>query len=232
MRWPSTTRCDRCPSPVCRAPPRGRSATSSPTSPAPRAPAASRSRARRARWSCRSPRRRSSTPVQGRGGSSDPDPAGARVGARPISRNPGRRYGPDTVADPAAPLLVHYDGSRLNSGRIHYVIEQLYKRAGIRSVVPAGALVHALRHSVASAPSSTAPISSSSVTCSATPRWRRRAAISTLTPAACAKPSPPTHPSEPSTRCADYRRLLRWAAGQQRVGDELAVGARHLVRVR
>ncbi len=60
------------------------------------------------------------------------------------------RHGPDPVDDHSSPLLVHYDGSRLTPPRIQYVIEQLYKRAGIRSAVPSGALVHALRHSFAS----------------------------------------------------------------------------------
>ena len=60
------------------------------------------------------------------------------------------RHGPDVLEDPSAPLLVHYDGSRLTPARIQYVVEQLYKRAGIRQAVPAGALVHALRHSFAS----------------------------------------------------------------------------------
>ncbi len=60
------------------------------------------------------------------------------------------RHGPDVLETPSAPLLVHYDGSRLTPARIQYVVEQLYKRAGIRQAVPAGALVHALRHSFAS----------------------------------------------------------------------------------
>ncbi|HEY5196473.1 MAG TPA: tyrosine-type recombinase/integrase, partial [Solirubrobacteraceae bacterium] len=60
------------------------------------------------------------------------------------------RHGPRAIDDPNAALLVHYDGSRLTPARIQYVIEQLYKRAGIRSAVPGGALVHALRHSFAS----------------------------------------------------------------------------------
>jgi site-specific recombinase XerD len=60
------------------------------------------------------------------------------------------RHGPDALEDPSSPLLVHYDGGRLTPARIQYVVEQLYKRAGIRQAVPAGALVHALRHSFAS----------------------------------------------------------------------------------
>lgn len=60
------------------------------------------------------------------------------------------RHGPGALDDPTAALLVHYDGTRLTPARIQYVIERLYKRAGIRSAVPGGALVHALRHSFAS----------------------------------------------------------------------------------
>ena len=60
------------------------------------------------------------------------------------------RHGDDALEDPRAPLLVHYDATRLTPARVQYVVEQIYKRAGIRSAVPAGALVHALRHSFAS----------------------------------------------------------------------------------
>ena len=60
------------------------------------------------------------------------------------------RHGADALDDPTAPLLVHYDGSALTRGRVQYVIEQLYRRAGLRAAVPPGALVHALRHSFAS----------------------------------------------------------------------------------
>ena len=60
------------------------------------------------------------------------------------------RHGADSLDDPTAPLLVHYDGTALTRGRVQYVIEQLYRRAGLRAAVPPGALVHALRHSFAS----------------------------------------------------------------------------------
>jgi site-specific recombinase XerD len=50
----------------------------------------------------------------------------------------------------ACSLLTHYDATRLTAARVQYVVEQIYKRAGLRSAVPAGALVHALRHSFAS----------------------------------------------------------------------------------
>lgn len=61
-----------------------------------------------------------------------------------------QRHGDDALEDPHAPLLTHYDATRLTAARVQYVVEQIYKRAGLRSAVPAGALVHALRHSFAS----------------------------------------------------------------------------------
>jgi site-specific recombinase XerD len=60
------------------------------------------------------------------------------------------RHGDDALNDPTAPLLVHYDNTELTRGRVQYVIEQIYRRAGLRAAVPPGALVHALRHSFAS----------------------------------------------------------------------------------
>ena len=61
-----------------------------------------------------------------------------------------QRHGADALNKPTAPLLVHYDDTQLTRGRVQYVIEQLYRRAGLRAAIPAGALVHALRHSFAS----------------------------------------------------------------------------------
>ena len=60
------------------------------------------------------------------------------------------RHGPDALSDPAAALLVHYDNTPLTRGPVQYVIEQLYRRADLTAAGPAGALVHALRHSFAS----------------------------------------------------------------------------------
>jgi len=37
----------------------------------------------------------------------------------------------------------------MQRGALQYMMEQLYREAGIRSRVPAGALVHALRHTFA-----------------------------------------------------------------------------------
>lgn len=48
-----------------------------------------------------------------------------------------------------AALFVANDGERLRRGALQYMVEQLYREAGIRTRVPAGALVHALRHTFA-----------------------------------------------------------------------------------
>ncbi len=60
----------------------------------------------------------------------------------------GRFPGHD-LARPATPLFVHHSGNPLTSRQVQYLIERLYVRAGIRAQVPAGALVHALRHTFA-----------------------------------------------------------------------------------
>ncbi len=59
------------------------------------------------------------------------------------------RFPDDDLDHPATPLLVDSRGRRLASHQISYLIERLYTRAGIRSRIPAGAMVHALRHSFA-----------------------------------------------------------------------------------
>jgi site-specific recombinase XerD len=60
------------------------------------------------------------------------------------------RHGGESLENPRSPLFVHYDGTRLTRGRIQYLVERVYERAGLRSAVPKGALVHALRHTFAS----------------------------------------------------------------------------------
>ena len=50
---------------------------------------------------------------------------------------------------PDAPLFVANDGEGMRRGALQYLVEQLYREAGIRTRVPAGALVHALRHTFA-----------------------------------------------------------------------------------
>ncbi len=58
-----------------------------------------------------------------------------------------RRF-PGRIAVDAA-LFVANSGEPMKRGALQYMIEQLYREAGIRSRVPAGALVHALRHTFA-----------------------------------------------------------------------------------
>ncbi len=50
---------------------------------------------------------------------------------------------------PATPLFVDVRGRGLSVDQVKYLIERLYIRAGLRARVPAGALVHALRHTFA-----------------------------------------------------------------------------------
>ena len=50
---------------------------------------------------------------------------------------------------PEDPLFVDTSGEALRRGGLQYLIDGLYKEAGIRTRVPAGALVHALRHTFA-----------------------------------------------------------------------------------
>lgn len=59
-----------------------------------------------------------------------------------LTRFPGR-----IRAD--APLFVGNNGEPMKRGGLQYLVEQLYREAGIRTRVPAGALVHALRHTFA-----------------------------------------------------------------------------------
>jgi len=51
---------------------------------------------------------------------------------------------PNGSVEPTAAVLVDYDNTPLTRGRVQYVIEQLYRRAGLRAAVPPGASVHAL----------------------------------------------------------------------------------------
>lgn len=58
-----------------------------------------------------------------------------------------RRFPGRIAAD--APLFVDNRGNAMKRGGLQYMVEQLYREAGIRSRVPSGALVHALRHTFA-----------------------------------------------------------------------------------
>jgi site-specific recombinase XerD len=61
------------------------------------------------------------------------------------------RFPKDDLDHPSTPLFVDVRGKRMTVDQIRYLIEKLYVRAGIRAQVPAGALVHALRHTFATA---------------------------------------------------------------------------------
>lgn len=50
---------------------------------------------------------------------------------------------------PGDPLFVTNSGRGMQRGGLQYLVDQLYREAGIRTSVPAGALVHALRHTFA-----------------------------------------------------------------------------------
>lgn len=59
-----------------------------------------------------------------------------------LRRFPGR-------LSPQSQLFVNNRGEPMARGGLQYLVDQLYREAGIRSSVPAGALVHALRHTFA-----------------------------------------------------------------------------------
>jgi site-specific recombinase XerD len=59
------------------------------------------------------------------------------------------RFPDHDLEHPATPLFVDAGGRRLTVHQVRYLVERLYIRAGIRAQVPAGALVHALRHTFA-----------------------------------------------------------------------------------
>jgi integrase/recombinase XerC len=60
-----------------------------------------------------------------------------------------RRFPAEDTDHPSSPLFVDVRGRRVSVHQIRYLVERLYVRAGIRAQVPAGALVHALRHTFA-----------------------------------------------------------------------------------
>jgi integrase/recombinase XerD len=62
-----------------------------------------------------------------------------------------RRFPREDLDHPATPLFVDVRGRRLSVDQIRYIVERIYVRAGVRAQVPEGALVHALRHTFATA---------------------------------------------------------------------------------
>jgi integrase/recombinase XerD len=61
------------------------------------------------------------------------------------------RFPKHDLDHPGTPLFVDVRGRRLSVDQVRYLVERLYVRAGIRAQVPSGALVHALRHTFATA---------------------------------------------------------------------------------
>ena len=61
------------------------------------------------------------------------------------------RFPKHDLSLPHTALFVDARGRRLSPDQIYYLIEKLYVRAGMRAQVPEGALVHALRHTFATA---------------------------------------------------------------------------------
>jgi integrase/recombinase XerC len=59
------------------------------------------------------------------------------------------RFPQEDIDHPATALFVDVRGRRLSVDQIRYLIERIYVRAGLRAHIPAGALVHALRHTFA-----------------------------------------------------------------------------------
>ncbi|MDA8063684.1 MAG: tyrosine-type recombinase/integrase [Actinomycetota bacterium] len=55
----------------------------------------------------------------------------------------------DDLDHPSTAMFVDVRARRMSVDQVRYLVEHLYVRAGIRSRVPAGALVHALRHTFA-----------------------------------------------------------------------------------
>jgi integrase/recombinase XerD len=56
---------------------------------------------------------------------------------------------PGVKLGPRAPLFVDRRGDRLKRGGAHYLVERSYRAAGLANRVPAGAMIHALRHTFA-----------------------------------------------------------------------------------
>ncbi|HEX6391840.1 MAG TPA: tyrosine-type recombinase/integrase [Acidimicrobiales bacterium] len=89
--------------------------------------------------------------VRGKGGKVRPIPIDPSLEAviDEYTQQRKRRFPRDEMNHPNTPLFVDVRGRRLTVHQIRYLVEKLYVRAGIRAQVPAGALVHALRHTFA-----------------------------------------------------------------------------------
>jgi site-specific recombinase XerD len=89
----------------------------------------------------------------GKGGKARPipiDPVLDRV-LTAYQKERASRFPTHDLDHPATPLFVDVRGRRLSVDQVRYLVDRLYVRAGIRAQVPTGALVHALRHTFATA---------------------------------------------------------------------------------
>jgi integrase/recombinase XerD len=91
--------------------------------------------------------------VRGKGGKSRPIPIDAVLDSVIDAYQEERadRFPRHDLDHPATPLFVDVRGRRLSVDQVRYLVDRLYVRAGIRAQVPSGALVHALRHTFATA---------------------------------------------------------------------------------
>ena len=89
--------------------------------------------------------------VKGKGGKSRPIPVTATLDKvlDDYLRERAALFPKEDLDHPSTPLFVDVRGRRLSVDQIRYLVEKIYVRAGIRAQVPAGALVHALRHTFA-----------------------------------------------------------------------------------
>ena len=89
--------------------------------------------------------------VKGKGGKARPIPLTATLDdvLEAYLRERAALFPKDDLDHPSTPLFVDVRGRRLTVDQIRYLVEKLYVRAGVRAQVPAGALVHALRHTFA-----------------------------------------------------------------------------------
>lgn len=89
--------------------------------------------------------------VIGKGGKARPIPVGPALEGvlDDYQRERAARFPDHDLSLPTTAMFVDARGRRLTVHQIRYLVERLYVRAGIRAQVPAGALVHALRHTFA-----------------------------------------------------------------------------------
>lgn len=91
--------------------------------------------------------------VLGKGGKARPIPIDALLDevVSEYQQQRTARFPAHDLDHPSTPLFVDVRGRRLSVDQVRYLVDRLYVRAGIRTQVPSGALVHALRHTFATA---------------------------------------------------------------------------------